>query len=398
MSFSKMSRDLKLLIVFSGLRNITELFLGAFMVSFLMQVSTNQIISVSTYKLFEYVATTLVFFLFAGWCKRRDKVNVLRLSVLPKIVLLLSIILLGNGVAQHVLVLGLLYGFSAGMYYLPSNSMTGEKVPSNLMGYFMGTQNAVNYTAKIVFPVVLGYFIDTGSYVSVSYVLLGLSILELGLMMLLTPSRHRSKNPVDYGGFIRCAFRFPVIKKLFKMELMRGFGNGLLTSVITMYTIYMFKTDLKLGFFTTFFSLCSVFSTWCMGRFCHQRRYPIVVSVCMLLTMFGISLFVWHTTPITFLIYNFVYATAIVVMDQICKVNMFKLSKSKCVTNNHKTEFFVLRDFTLFIGRWVGCVGLMYLGVFGDYGWLRWYLVFITMTILLAGYMAIRIMLPKRKR
>lgn len=397
MSFSKMSRDLKLLIVFSGLRYVTELFLDAFMVSFLMQVATNQIISVSTYKLFEYVATALGCVLFAGWCKHRNKVTVFRLSVLPKIALLISIILLGNNVPQHVFILGMLYGLCAGLYYLPTNAMVGEKVSSDIMGDFMGTQNAVSHAAQIIFPVVLGYFIDTGSYISMSYVLLGLSFLELGLMMLLTPSQHRSKDPMDYGGFIRCALRFPVIKKLFVMELMRGVGNGLLVSVITMYTIYMFKTDFNLGIFTTLFSLCSMLATWCIGRVCRPRMYPIIVYMCMLMIGFGISLFIWHTTPITFLIYNFVYSTAIIGMDQICKVNMFKLSRSKCVTNNHKIEFFVFRDFILFLGRWVGCVCLMYIGVFGEYSWLRWFLALITVAMLVAGYSAIRIMSPRTK-
>ena len=398
MSFSKMSRDVKLMLVFSVLRTVAELFLGTFMISFLMQIATNEILSVSAYKLFEYIATNAGFFLFASWCKRRNKVNVMRLSALPKIALLTAIIVLGNRVMDHVFLMGALYGLSAGMFYLPMNAMIGEKVPTGLMGYFIGAQNAVNYVTRIVVPVVLGFFINTGSYISVSYVLLGLSIVELGLMMLLTPSRHRNKNPLDYGGFIRCVFRFPVIKKLFAMEFLRGFGDGLLPAVITMYTVYMFKTDLNLGMFTTLFSLCSILSTWCMGRFCHHRRYPIVVSVCMLLTMFGISLFVWHTSPITFLVYNFVYATAIVVMDQICKVNMFKLSKSKCVTNNHKMEFFVIRDSALFLGRWIGYVGLMYIGVFGGYIWLRWYLVVITLSLLMAGVTVLLIMRPKRKR
>lgn len=394
----KLSRDTRLLIMFSGFRHVTELFLGTFMISFLMQIASNQILSVSIYKLFEYAATCFGFFLFANWCKRHDKVNVLRLSVLPKIALLVSIIVLGDRITDYVILMGFLYGLCAGMYYLPTNAMIDEKVPSRSVGYYMGTLNAVNHAVKIIFPVVLGIFINTGSYVSVSYVLLGLTIIEALLMCLLTPSRHRSRKPIDFGGFVRCVLRFSIIKKLFALELLRGFGHGLLTSVIAIYTIYMFKTDLNLGVFTTLFSLCSVISSWCLGRFCPNKNYPFVISLCMLMTMFGVSVFIWRATPLTFLIYNFVYATAILVLDQLCKVYLFTLSKSSCVTNNHKIEFFVLRDWVLFMGRWIGYLGMMYIGVFGGYPWLRWYLGVIAFVLMLIGFLSININRSIRSR
>ena len=111
----------------------------------------------------------------------------------------------------------------------------------------------------------------------------------------------------------------------------------------------------------------------------------------MLMIGGALSMFLYMATPVTFLVYNFIYATAIVTIDQASAVNVFKLAHSKCVTKNYKVEYFVFRDTALFIGRWIGFVGLMYIGVFGGYAWLRWYLVLITMAILLCGAMAIKL-------
>ena len=77
-----------------------------------------------------------------------------------------------------------------------------------------------------------------------------------------------------------------------------------------------------------------------------------------------------------------------ILMDQIVSVNVFNLSHSRCITANHKVEYFVFRDFALFIGRWIGFTGLIYIGVFGGYSWLRWYLVVITAAILLSSAVA----------
>lgn len=98
MAGQKLSRDFKLLITFSALRNISDLFLGTFLVSFIMHLSASQIVSVSMYKLFEYAATCAGFFLFAQWCKRYNKVAVFALNLIPKIMLLVAIIMLGDGV------------------------------------------------------------------------------------------------------------------------------------------------------------------------------------------------------------------------------------------------------------------------------------------------------------
>ncbi len=384
----KLSRDFKLLITFSALRNISDLFLGTFLVSFIMHLSASEIVSVSMYKLFEYAATCAGFFLFAHWCKRYNKVAVFALNLIPKIMLLMAIILLGDRVVDWVIPLGVLYGVGAAMYHLPMNSMVGEKVASHMMNRYIGVKNTVIYIVKILTPVVLGIFIDTGSYVDMAYVMLGLTVVELVLSFGLSPSRHKTRRPIDFIGFFRCMMRFPVIRTMFRMEVLRGFGIGLLGTVITMYTVYMFHTDLNLGIFTTIFAIFSIITSWAFGRWGRRKLYPYLLAVAMVVVLVAISIFVWNTTPVTFLLYNFVYATAIVLMEQISSVTIFNLSKSKCITVNHRIEYFVFRDFALFLGRWVGFVGLMYIGVFGGYAWLRWYLVAITAAILVAGAMA----------
>ena len=388
MTTPKLSRDLRLLIIFSALRNITDLFLGTFLVSFIMHLSSSEIIAVSTYRLFEYAATCAGFFIFAHWCKRYNKVSVFALNLIPKIILLLAIMLLGDRVVDFLIPLGLLYGIGAAMYHLPMNTMVGEKGTPAVMNRFIGVKNTVIYLTKIITPVVLGVFIDMGSYTNIAYVLFVLSIVELGLSFMLSPSRHRSRAPVDFGGFFRCMLRFPVIREMFAMGILRGFGVGLLNTVITMYTVYMFQTDLNLGIFTTIFAMFSIITSWAFGRWGRKKYYPYILTFSMLLTLTAISLFVYTTTPITFLFYNLIYATAMILMDQISSVSMFNLSHSRCITANHKVEYFVFRDFALFLGRWIGFTGLMYIGVFGGYAWLRWYLVVITLAILLASVAA----------
>lgn len=386
------SQDLKLMIGFSALRNISDLFLGTFFLSFVMHLAANEILAVSMYKLFEYVATILGFVLIANLCKKYDKVSVFGLNLVLKTIVLLLIIFMGDAAIDYIIPLGLLYGLSAALYHLPMHAMVGEKVAASSMSRYIGVKNAINYLAKVAMPVVLGIFITVSSYTQMACALLVLTAIEAFMVMGLTRSRHRASASVDFLGFARCMMRFPVIKRLFLIEVLRGFStSGALGTVITMYTVYMFHTDMNLGIFTTIFSFCSIITSLLFSRFANRNHFPVILSVCTLVSIACMSLFLLNTTPYTFLIYNFIYATAIAAMVLICDINVYNLSQSKCVKNNHKIEYFVFRDGALFIGRWAAYVILMYIGIFGDASWLRYYLVAVTAAILVAGLMAGRL-------
>lgn len=388
----KISRDLKLMISFSALRNISDLFLGTFFVSFIMHLARNEILAVSTYKLFEYIATLAGFFIIANLCKRYNKVAVFAMNLIPQALLLIAIIGLGDNVVEYIVPLGLLYGFGAAVYHLPMHTMIGEKVDADTMPRYIGIKHAVTYLVKVATPVIMGLFITTGSYTETAWALLGLTGIEMIMVLFLQPSRHRTRTNTDFCGFWRCIMRFPVVRTMFIAEILRGFTtSGALGTVITMYTVYMFHTDVKLGAFTTIFAFCSIMASYLFGRFAQRQHFPKILRVCTIAAIGAMTLFVCRTTPQTFLLYNFMYATAISLMDQINDTNMYNLAQSQCVKNNHRVEYFVLRDGALFVGRWIGFVALMYIGVFGDMSWLRYFLIMMTGAVMLGGRLSERL-------
>ena len=164
-----------------------------------------------------------------------------------------------------------------------------------------------------------------------------------------------------------------------------------------MYTVYMFKTDLNLGILTTVFSLCSVATCWTLRYIHRNKTYRVALLACIATVFISMLMFVSKTTPVTFLLYNFIYATAIVFMDQVNNTSIYRLSKSRCVTHNTRIEYFVFRDFALFIGRWIGFTGLMYIGVFGGYDWLRWYLIVISIALITWGTFNMRLFSTNKK-
>ena len=210
---TQFNRDEKLLLIISALQTISDMFLGSFFISFIMQNATNQIVGVALYQLLFYTFIAIGFVFLAKCCKLFNKTTILNFYPVIKIILLLSIIYLGKNSINYVIPLGILYGILAAFYNLPINSLTGEKVSAYKTSYFVGIKNSLRYIVKMVSPVVLGFFITENSYIETAYFLLFLSFFELFLPFFFTRSCKLCGEKPELLKFFKSIIRFPIIKK-----------------------------------------------------------------------------------------------------------------------------------------------------------------------------------------
>lgn len=389
---TQFNRDEKLLLIIPALQTISDMFLGSFFISFIMQNATNQIVGVALYQLLFYTFIAIGFVFLAKCCKLFNKTTILNFYPVIKIILLLSIICLGKDSINYLIPLGILYGILAAFYNLPINSLTGEKVSAYKTSYFVGIKNSLRYIVKIVSPVVLGFFITENSYIETAYFLLFLSFFELFLPFFFTRSCKLCGEKPELLKFFKSIIRFPIIKKYLFSEIIRGFSTaGVLSTLITMYTIYLFHTDLNLGIFTSIFSIFSIIVSFTFGKYVLKKQYPIFIKISSLFILIALFSFVFYPNQLTFILYNFICATAIVLLNHISVTNTLNISKHKCIEKNHSIEFFVIRDIALFIGRWVAFTALMYVGVFGGQEYLKYYLIIVTLTIPVFSYISAKI-------
>ena len=391
MSGTKLSYNLKLAVVFFAIQAILDLFFATFFISFVMHLSSNQILSVSSYKLFEFFATCAGFFLIANWCKRKNIKYVFALKQIPQVLLLLSIMFLQERVVEYVVPLGLLYGAGRALYFLPMNTIVGINTTGDNLARFTGVKNAWIYAIRIIAPIVLGFLIDTNSYTQMAYAMLAITLLECVFIAMLRSNVSQDKLRIDYRGFVDCIKNQPIMRRFFFMKVLRGFSIGMLATIITMYTVYIFQTNLNLGILTTIFAICSVLVSWFFSRWIHCRYHTLCMWVSMILLLVAVLLIVYNTTPLTFLLYSFIYSTAVVLIECIGYFTVYSVSHSDCICGKYETEFFVLRDFALFLGRWLCLICLMYIGFFGGYESLRWFLLLVTLGIVAYGVLQINI-------
>lgn len=395
----KLSRDARYLILISGFRKIFDVFFGTFLTAFLIRVATSEILTVATYNLFWYFLTAVGYFFVGRWIDRHNKVAMFRASIIPKAIVLGMIIYLKDAAADYVVAMGMIMGIEAAMYWLVYHTMVPEKVHANQMPKFVGYKTLTSDAVGIITPVAMGAVLTTYSYVGTAWLMLGLCAIEAIAAHMIHSSRHRDRTPLDMGGFLRCVGRFPIMKQFFAIEVLRGFStSGMLATVLTMYKVALFHTDLKVGAITSAFTVMSLMAALWFGRYAKKSMFAPILSVVTVFGVASLAMFIARESILTFLILNLVYVAGFGMQGLICNTNVYLVNSSPCVTQHYRTEYFISRDWALGAGRVVGCVTMLYIGVFGGDSALRWFIAAMMVAAILAGYWSVSISRNLRTR
>ncbi len=378
-----LTKDELIITGFSVCHAISNMFLGAFVISFLMHYSINEIVSVSAYRLFYYFTMCITFILIANWCKRGNKKLLFSMNIVTRVILLGLIAVLGTKAADYVILLGMLYGIFDGFYSLPIYSMTIEKVPYERMVFFTGIKSMTKNIFKVIVPVTLGFIITTKSLQDTAWVIMVLAAIEIIMLCLLSPSVNNDQNRADIIGFCRSIKDNSVTKKLFASEILRGFAT-ILETVVTMYIVYVFHTDMNLGIWTTIFTFCTAIATWAFGRFCSRRDYNWIIVLCSFLMLSTSTLLFINVTNISTLAYACASTVCFEIMYQISTANAIDMARTKYITKDNRTEYLIVRNTMVFIGQWIAFIALMYIGVFGLYNMLGLFVI-LSVICLIAG-------------
>lgn len=369
--------------VFSVFHGIAQLFLNTFVVSFLIRNSLHEIISVSLYDLFFYLAIMLSFVLMVGQCKRGNIKFVFAMHLVVQMVLIVAIALLGARVPNWVVLLGILHGIQHSFYSMSQQQMVIEKVPARRMLFFSATNSAVTGFAKILMPIILGTLISVSSLQNIAWVLVLMGVTEMLLLWSVSFEPCACTACADLIGFMKRGAREPWLKKLFLAEFLRGVAFEL-ESVGVLYIVYVFHSDFQLGVWTTVFAIITATMTWVFGRFCSKHDYGWVVGISSVLLLASIGYLMCDVNRFSALAYAGAVSLGITMMDQVLSINVLNMAKTKFVTRQYRAEYLAARQVVSFVGRWGGIIALMYIGVFGGYVFLP-YLVVILALFRIAG-------------
>ena len=130
--------------------------------------------------------------------------------------------------------------------------------------------------------------------------------------------------------------------------------NDIADILIVLYVVYMFKTNLNLGIFTSVFAVFTVIVDFILGKCCNFRSFKRLLHVSNIVIFTITAYFVFDTSKLSFIFYNFAVATAGEIIRTISETNMYKISQDKSVAVHYRAEYLALRELYLNGGRIIG--------------------------------------------
>jgi len=275
----EVNRDLILLLLIGGFYSLSISLSNTFVNVYLWKQSGD----FKDLGLYNLAIVTLqpITFIFAGkLAKRIDRIIVLRLGVSFLAIFFLTVLLVGEGAKDYILVLGGLLGIGYGFYWLSFNVLTFEITEPETRDFFNGFLGILTSVAGMIGPIVAGYIISSMTKFKGYTFIFSISLIMFIITTVLSFFLKRRTSEGDYL-FVRILQERRQNKNwrlITNAHFFQGLREGTFIFVVSVLVYVTAGSELALGTFGLVNSFTSFIVYYLASRFIknHHRKKAIL--------------------------------------------------------------------------------------------------------------------------
>ena len=355
--------DKKAFSLINIIRNIVSIYFDTFFAIYFFNLTNYEILPLAKYYLVVYI-----FILFSFWILRfnqtiKYKVYYYRIGISLMALYLALIMLLKENIINHLYLVAILKGLSEGCYYYPRNILNSSKISNEERQKYDGFINAINQVSSIVIPLLLGVLLTFYSYVEIGKVIFVLMIVIFGLSYYVKDDAENKPRIRPLPFYLKIK-KNKLVKQALYLQFIRGFtiASGVLTTIMTIYKILYFESNLYIGLLNGILGLITCISCIIYARSKNFNLFKKVNWITVTLISISIILLVIKPTNILFIIYLVVYAVGITFISLYCDKLTVDASNLDFI-KDHKAEYHLVLETSLGISRIFGYILLLIIGL-----------------------------------
>ncbi len=281
------------LLVTHAINNVASVFVSTFLVSYIYTISNNYVYNIGLFYMINYLVMAIVYYLASMLIDRTNRVIIYKIALLIRGAFMLTVVLMGQSLAQYVVLAGALHGFSEAMYWSSYNIMKNELISNSLVKNYTTAQHSVEKLVNIIVPIALGSLIDVGSFKLSAIIVMCVVVVQIIFSFFI-----KSKRPENSSFSIK-EFRQDIKNlgeksKAIKLIFVATILYGILTSISILRTVlimYSFNSNFSLGIFSSIFAIGSMLLVIILNRFVKTGKHkflsilagllPIIIAVIM---------------------------------------------------------------------------------------------------------------------
>ena len=262
---AKLPKQQKALLSVHMLRIVLELFTSTFLVSYILAQNPDSILGKGLINIgLFYVSWNVVYgildFAASFLVDRSNRATLLRFGIIFNLILMIALVFWGEQISHWIVLAGAVCGMSDAFYYSSYIIMRNElSFHGSFKKYNVSSTVGVNLV-KVIVPTIMGYIIDISTFSTIALYVIIVGVTQFALTFLIKSTKPKDSR-FELKGFLRYLkedkFAWSKIKYTYLNSLIAGVKTTYKTIVIVL-TIYIFKTNLSLGIFTSIFSLLTM--------------------------------------------------------------------------------------------------------------------------------------------
>lgn len=380
-----MGREAKILLVVSAMFTFASSLSGIFVDIFFWR-ETKDFVVIVIYNLIHYVMTPLIFIVGGMISKKKNGIWSLRLGLIGYTFFYILILLIGDKGTSYIYILGIVFGMATGFYWLAFNTLSFDFTSVNNRDTFNGFKGCYTGIAAAVAPITSAYIITSFSGFK-GYRIVFTITLAIFLVLLLISMALRCET---YGSKInfRKAFssngkQWAIIRRA---TFAWGFRDVIIAFLINLLIVKTTGSEFSLGKLTLIASLLSSLSYILVQKVIKppQRKLSINIGAAgAFLAVIGLVISIQYKTLLIFIITDAFFLPFFMIQLASSTFNVIDEAHQE----NMRIEYMINKDIVLNSGRAISAmVLLVFLTVFKDTSILKFYLLFLGVVPIIAGY------------
>lgn len=383
-----MNNNIKWIGVIDCFYTVLRVFTDTFLIAYLFRISEQNILNIAMYYFSVHAFVAIAAFFSFPYLKQGFMVRVYRLGIVTNFLLFFFVYITGDNAKNYIEFLGMFFGLTISLRGLSRIVLTSENVSETQMIKFRGYIEVIKGILRVGVPFILGLFLSFDSFYQIVQVLSVLLLLEYASTYRIKEKPKNKQIRMETLNFLRTIRHNKTVLKSYYMDICRGLTvEGIYPVVITLYVVYLFKTDFKLGAITSFFYVVTLIVNYLFGKYCRYGYFAKVTITASIIAVMCSCLFIVYPNHLSFIIYNFSAVTAVQSLWLVTEVNMFNIANLENV-QKYKNEYFLVREMIMTVGKMIGISALIVIGIYKNFDTLKYLLLILTVAIFLMGYYA----------
>lgn len=348
------NNSLNRLIAIGGLDIIKDIYLNIFLIARIYDLATNATKTIAMYYIIEYVCIAITMVACRGFFKRHPVMG-LRIGMMFNLILLIIIMRVDNQIIAHYPMVACVFGIAMGTYYGPNQVLLGYYAAQNSVRYCT-VSTIVNNIINVVFPVTIGAYIESTSFMAVTVCMLAVTATQALLTMRI--QEIQTSQSCDLLAFAKILSKNKMNKVIltYVITFLGGITSSVLDRTVLILMMMMFGSTMQLGILTTVFAVFTILSSWMVQKF-HKTGTNWMIKVSAVMPLLAVLLLVFATNTATFILYKAVSSVFICILTLFANSSRYNVIGK--LSEQYAAEHQTLSELALAAGRITGLVVLV---------------------------------------